>query len=64
MFDSRFTQEQRKKAMKEYFVDGKKRELMIVGNKITFGFKFLTNLGEIAKEHLESHKQKSMAKGL
>jgi len=64
MFDSRFTQEQRKKAMKEYFVDGKKRELMIVGNKIIFGFKFLTNLGEIAKEHLEAHKQKSMAKGL
>lgn len=64
MFDSRFTPEQRKKAMKEYFVDGKKRELMIVGNKITFGFKFLTNLGEIAKEHLESHKSKGMARGV
>ncbi|MBI2661148.1 ParA family protein [Candidatus Woesearchaeota archaeon] len=59
MYDSRFTLEQRKRAMKEYYVDGKKRELMIVGNKITFGFKFLTNLGEIAKEHLES---KSVAK--
>lgn len=63
MYDSRFTSEQRKKAMREYFVDGKKRELMMVGNRITFGFKFLTNLGGIAKEHLEPHKAKGMAKG-
>ncbi len=64
MFDSRFTQEQRKKSIREYFVEGKKRELMMVNNKITFGFKFLTSLGGIAKEHLEIHKSKETAKGL
>ena len=54
MYDTKFTQEQREKAILEYFTEGKKRELMIVGNKITFGFKFFTKPGELSKDHLVS----------
>lgn len=54
MYDTRFSMEQRQKAMYEYYKQGKKRELMVVGNKITFGYKFFTGEGEIIKEHLAS----------
>ncbi len=43
MYDSAQTQAQRDKAIKEYYVNGKKRELMIVDNKVTFGYRFVTN---------------------
>ena len=43
MYDLNISQAQREKVMKDYFVNGKKREMMIVNNKVTFGFRFLTN---------------------
>ena len=52
MYDTSIQQSQREKALKEYFVDGKKRELMIVGNKVTFGFKFMTNIANSLKKHI------------
>ena len=42
MYDLSYSQAQREKALKDYYLNGKKRELMIVGNKVTFGFKFMT----------------------
>jgi len=42
MYDLSYSQAQRVKALKDYYLNGKKRELMIVGNKVTFGFKFMT----------------------
>ena len=62
MYDLRVPQAQREKAMKEYFVDGKKREMMIVNNKVTFGFKFITNFKESLKNNLfESSKKQKKA---
>ncbi len=52
MFDTKFTAQQREKAMYEYYIQGKKRELMIVDNKLTFGYKFLTAQPEIDKGHI------------
>lgn len=49
MYDTRFTFAQRERAMHEYYVEGKKRELMMVGDKITFGFRFLTKMENIGK---------------
>lgn len=62
MYDLNNPQSQREKALKEYYMNGKKRELMIVDNKVAFGFKFIANIGESIKSHLiESHKkQKKM----
>ena len=57
MYDLNNSQAQRDKAMKEYYVDGKKRELMIVDNKVTFGFKFMTNIENSIKNHLVGHKK-------
>lgn len=48
MYDSAQTQAQKEKAIKDYYVNGKKRELMIVGDKVTFGFKFITNNKKIS----------------
>ena len=41
MYDSHIKPELREKALKEYFTEGKKREMTIVDNKIAFSFKFL-----------------------
>ncbi|MBI2654098.1 ParA family protein [Candidatus Woesearchaeota archaeon] len=57
MFDLNLPQPQREKAMKEYFIDGKKRELMIVNNKVTFGFKFI-NFANSMKTHFEENHKK------
>jgi len=60
MYDLSTPQSQRDKALKEYFVDGKKRELMIVNNKVTFGFKFINSFKSSLKSSLfdSSKKQK------
>ncbi|HLC62079.1 MAG TPA: ParA family protein [Candidatus Nanoarchaeia archaeon] len=64
MYDLGVPQSQREKGMKEYYVSGKKREMMIVGGKVTFGFKFITNAGNSAKssffETLGNKKPKRM----
>lgn len=60
MYDLSCPQAQREKALREYFVDGKKRELMIVNNKVTFGFKFITNIEDSIKGHLTSKKNKKV----
>lgn len=52
MYDLSIPQQQRDKAMKDYFVNGKKRELMMVNNKVTFGFKFIANVKESIKSKL------------
>src|SRR3989338_403746 len=60
MYDLSLMQSQREKALKDYYVSGKKRELMIVDNKVTFGFKFVTNVSDSIKGHFieNSKKQK------
>ena len=61
MYDLSIPQFQRDKAIKDYFVNGKKREMMIVNNKVTFGFKFITNVGNSIKSNLmESAKKKKV----
>ena len=57
MYDTRFSNEQRLNALQEYYTQGKKRELMMVGNKLTFGFKFFTN-GVGIKEHINGISKK------
>ncbi|MBS3113560.1 ParA family protein [Candidatus Woesearchaeota archaeon] len=57
MYNLSVSQAQREKALKEYYIDGKKRELMIVDNKVTFGFKFITNIENSIKNHLIGHKK-------
>ena len=61
-YDLIYSQAERDKAIKEYYIDGKKREMMIVGNKVTFGFKFVTNVANSIKKHLgeENKKQKKI----
>ncbi|HLC61018.1 MAG TPA: ParA family protein [Candidatus Nanoarchaeia archaeon] len=51
MYDEGIPQSQRQKGIKDYFVNGKKREMMIVGGKVTFGFKFITNGGSSMKSN-------------
>ena len=58
MYDLKISQSQRDKALKDYFVDGKKRELMIVNNKVTFGFKFITNFKESLKNGIFENQRK------
>jgi chromosome partitioning protein len=53
MYDSRIKLEVREKALKEYFTEGKKREMTLVDNKITFTFKFLPQFVSRAFEHAE-----------
>lgn len=60
MYDSSHPQAQRERSIKEYYIDGKKRELMIVDNKVTFGFKFITNIENSIKNHLANKKQKKV----
>lgn len=62
MYDTNLLQAQREKAIKDYYVNGKKREMMIVDNKVTFGFKFITNISNSIKNHLtESPKKQKKA---
>ena len=62
MYDLRYSQAQSEKALKEYFVDGKKRELIMVNNKATFGFKFMTNVSNSIKNHfIENSKRQKKA---
>lgn len=63
MYDLNIPQAQREKSLKEYFVDGKKRELMIVNNKVTFGFKFITNVSNSIKAHLNGSNKKQKKAG-
>lgn len=60
MYDLSLPQASREKAIKDYYINGKKRELMIVDNKVTFGFKFITNASKSIKRHFteEGKKQK------
>ena len=61
MYDLSIPQFQRNKSIKDYFVNGKKREMMIVNNKVTFGFKFITNVSHSIKSNLmESTKKKKV----
>ena len=52
MYDLSYSQAQREKSIKDYYINGKKRELMIVDNKVTFGFKFIGNISNSIKKHL------------
>ena len=61
MYDLAIPQQQREKAMRDYFVNGKKRELMIVNNKVTFGFKFVANIKDSVKTHLLGAKKQGKA---
>ena len=58
MYDMAISKSEREKAMKDYFVNGKKREMMIVNNKVTFGFKFVTTANEPIKNFVETKKIK------
>lgn len=58
MYDEIIPMAQRQKAIKEYFVDGKKREMTIVDNKVIFGFKFISNGGISLKNFFVEKKKK------
>ena len=61
MYEPSIPQTQREKGIRDYYVNGKKREMMIVGNKVTFGFKFVTNSNESLKSSfMENKKPKKM----
>ena len=62
MYDVDIPQQQRNKSVKEYFVNGKKREMMIVNNRVTFGFKFVTSAGESLKKFFVEQKKKKAGK--
>ena len=60
MYDLSLPIAEREKSMKEYFVNGKKREMMIVGNKVTFGFKYISHATDSLKNYfVESKKKKA-----
>lgn len=63
MYDLNLSQAQREKAIKDYYVNGKKRELMIVDNKVTFGFKFVANGNNSLKSHLTESQKKQKKVG-
>lgn len=63
MYDLNIPAAQRAKSLKEYFVDGKRREMMIVDNKVTFGFRFITNLGSSIKNHFADNGRKQKKAG-
>ena len=63
MYDLNYSQAQREKALKEYYVNGKKREMMIVGNKVTFGFKFMANFNDSLKNHFIKGNKNQKIKG-
>lgn len=57
MYDLSYSQPQREKALREYYINGKKREMMIVGDKVTFGFRFITSVTNSVKNHLGGEKK-------
>lgn len=61
MYNSAIPQQQREKAIRDYFVNGKKRELMLLNNKVTFGFKFVANMKESIKNHLTNPRKQGRA---
>ena len=62
MYDAAIPKAEREKAQKDYFVNGKKREMMIVNNKVTFGFKFIENAGHSLKNFFVEKKIKKAQK--
>ena len=58
MYDLSIPKAERDKSMKDYFVNGKKREMLIVGNKVTFGFKFISNATDSMKNYFVGTKKK------
>ncbi len=58
MYDSHIKAEKREQALKEYFLEGKKREMVIVDNKVTFSFKYLPQVLGGLKGAMESHADK------
>ena len=58
MYDSKIKAEQRELAIKEYFVDGKKRELTIINNKPTFSFKYFTQVHSAVPGQLYGQEEK------
>lgn len=65
MYELDYSQSQREKSLKEYYVNGKKRELMIVNDKVTFGFKFVSNnLNSLKNSMTESNKKQKKAIGI
>ena len=63
MYDLNIAQSQREKALKDYYVNGKKREMMIVDNKVTFGFKFISNINDSIKSHFIENPKKQKKAG-
>jgi len=61
MYDLQIPISQREKSIREYFVNGKKREMMIVNNKVAFGFKFISNMGSSIKPHFVETKKTKKA---
>ena len=61
MYDLGIPEAQRKKSQHDYFVNGKKREMMIVNGKVTFGFKFIPHATDLLKNYFVDSK-KSKAK--
>lgn len=57
MYDLNVPQQQRENAMRDYFVSGKKRELMLVNSKAAFGFKFVANIKDSIKSSLLGSKK-------
>ncbi len=51
MYDLSIPQSQRERSIRDYYVNGKKREMMIVNNKVTFGFKFVANIKDSVRNH-------------
>lgn len=62
MYDSRIKPEKREEALKEYFEHGKKREMAIVNNKVTFTFTFATQAGN-GKDVDRGHVAQRIIKG-
>ncbi len=60
MYDMNLPQSQREKVVREYYVNGKKREMMIVNNKVTFGFKFITNINDSFKTSFATKKHRKV----
>ncbi|MBI2541461.1 ParA family protein [Candidatus Woesearchaeota archaeon] len=58
MYDLSIPGQQREKAVKDYFVNGKKRELIMARNKSVFGFRFMSNFTSSVKSAFDGKKQK------
>lgn len=60
MYDLSVPRQQREKAIKDYFANGKKRELAPASNKAAFGFRFISNFANSVKSSFEGKKQKKI----